>query len=207
MFEDRNLKILLGNSIKEPEVDYDDAEVESELGFPVEEEALKEYFYITIVDAIGKPNFREEYRSVILEIEGYPVEKRQVLAESILKQIDQVYDFIPSRTVDTLDEDEIHNVHQFLEFIEYNHENFVVEIWTFLNPDINSFQVEKYCEQNKVKIISEIEEQLSLREFPWMIADFLRTYNKEDITAWFCEKSKRLRSTILLKLMRGETNG
>ena len=93
---------------------------------------------------------------------------------------------------------------KFIEFIEYDHENFIIEVWTFLNPETNSFQVEKYCEQNKIKIISEIEEQLSSREFNWMIADFLRTYNKEDITAWFCEKSKRLRSAILLKLIQGE---
>jgi len=33
MFEDRDLKVLLGNSIEEPEVDYDDAEVASETGY------------------------------------------------------------------------------------------------------------------------------------------------------------------------------
>lgn len=204
MFEQEDLKVLLGNSIEEPEVDYDDAEVSSELGHPVEEDALMEYFYITITRNIGKADFREEYLSVYPDVMRYSTEKKQVLAESILKQIKQVYDYTPSRIVDTNSEIEINNVLKFIEFIEYDHEDFIIEVWTFLNPETNSFQVEKYCEQNKIKIISEIEEQLTSREFPWMIADFLRTYNKEDITTWFCEKSKRLRSAILLKLIQGE---
>jgi hypothetical protein len=201
MFEQEDLKVLLGNSIEEPEVDYDDAEVASELGHPVEEEALMEYFYITITHNIGRLDFQEEYLSVYPEVMRYPTEKKQLLAESILKQIKQVYDFIPSKNVDTNSEIEIDNVLKLIEFIEYNHVDFIIDVWTFLNPETNSFQVEKYCEQNTLNIISEIEEQLSSREFPWMIADFLRTYNKEDITAWFCEKSKRLRSSILLKLI------
>jgi len=204
MFENHDLKVLLGNSIREPEVDYDDAEVASELGIPVREEALKEYFYVTIVDNIGKKDFREEYLSVYPDTVSYSTKHKQILAEAIMKQIKQVYDFIPSVTVDTNSEKDIADVLKFLEFIEYDNEDFIIEVWTFLKPETNPFQVEKYCEQNKMKIVSEIEEQLSSRDFPWMIADFLRTYNKEDITAWFCEKSKNLRSAILLKLIEGD---
>ena len=204
MFEDHDLKVLLGNSIREPEVDYDDAEVQSELGYPVEEEALKEYFYVTMIDNIGKKDLREEYLSVYPDVMSYLTIHKQVLVEAILKQIKQVYDFIPSITVDTNSTKDVESVLKFLEFIEYDHEDFIIEVWTFLKPETNPFHLEKYCEQNKIKIVSEIEEQLSSRDFPWMIADFLRTYNKEDITAWFCEKSKNLRSAILLKLIEGE---
>jgi len=185
MFEDHDLKVLLGNSIREPEVDYDDAEVQSELGYPVEEEALKEYFYVTMIDNIGKKDFREEYLSVYPDVMSYLTIHKQVLVEAILKQIKQVYDFIPSITVDTNSTKDVESVLKFLEFIEYDHEDFIIEVWTFLKPETNPFHLEKYCEQNKIKIVSEIEEQLSSRDFPWMIADFLRTYNKEDITAWF----------------------
>jgi len=207
MFESADLKVLLGNSIELPEMDYDDEEVNSELGHPVEEEALKEYFFITITGNIGKKDFKEEYLSVLPDVMGYSTEHRQMLAESILKQIKQEYDYIPSLNVDTNNEMEVDNVLKFIQFIEYDHEDFIIEVWTFLNPETNPFQVEKYCEQNKQKIIDEIEEQLSSRDFPWLIADFLRTYNKEDITTWFCNKSKNLRSAILLKLIQGDANG
>jgi len=200
MFEDRSLKVLLGNSIEEEEVDYDNADVASELGYPVEEEALKEYYYVTITDNIGKPDFREHYLSVIRFAQQYPVESQQVLVNSILEQIQTVYDFEPSRNFTPINYDEINEVYKFIEFLEYDNEDFIVEIWSFLKPEADSLQLEKYCEQNKHKIIFEIEEQLDSRFFPWLIADFLRTNNKENIIEWFCEKSINLRSLILLGL-------
>ena len=201
MFEERDLKILLGNSIREPEVDYDSAEVESQLGYPVEEEALREYYDVTITDNIGKPDFRQNYLSVSNFVKEFQIKNQQLLANSIMNQIKTVYDYTPSVTHDVDSYDEINEVYQLLEFIEYNHENFIVEVWSFLKPEVNSFQVEKYCEQNKQKIISEIEEQLDSRYFPWLIANFLRTYNKNDIIVWFCEKSIKLRGLILLSII------
>jgi hypothetical protein len=200
MFEDRDLQVLLGNSIEEPEVDYDAAEVESEFGYPVEETALREYYYVTITDHIGKPEFREHYLSVIRFVQQYSLTHQILLANSILKQIEEVYDHAPSINFDPTSDDDIDEVYKFIEFLEYDHEDFIIEIWSFLNPETDSFQLEKYCEQNKHKIISEIEEQLNSRFFPWLIADFLRTYNKDNIIEWFCEKSKNLRILILLSL-------
>jgi len=206
MFESKSLKILLGNSIEEPEVDYDDAEVQSEVGLPVEEEALREYFYVSISDNIGKKDFKEEYNSVKNDIVRYSTKQKQVLAQSILKQIDKEYDFSPSLEVDTNSDSDLDEVYKFVEFIEFDHEDFIIAIWSVLNPDTNSLRLEKYCEQNQYKIISEIEEYVSGHELPWMIADFLRTYNKENIISWFCEKSKNLRSLILLNLIEGDEN-
>jgi hypothetical protein len=202
MFEDRDIKILLGNSIVEEEVDYDDAEVESELGYPVEEEALKEFYYATITNNIGKPDFREHYLSVIRFAQQYTLESQQGLTNSILEQIQKIYDFEPSRKFEPINYDEINEVYKFIEFLEYDHEDFVVEVWSFLKPETNSLQLEKYCEQNKYKIIFEVEEQLDSRFFPWLIADFLRTNNKENLIEWFCEKSINLKGLILLNLYK-----
>lgn len=201
MFEDRDMKVLLGNSIKEPEVDYDDAEVESDYGLPVEEEALKEYFYVTVIDHMKLPDFKENYLSVLPEIQTYSAEQKQMLANSVLNVIKQKYDFQPSVNPEVNNDAEINDVLGLLEFIEYDHEDFIVEVWSYLKPDTNSFQVEKFCEHNIDKIISEIEEQLSSRSFPWMITDFLRTYNKYEMIDWFCEKSQNLKTLILLKFL------
>lgn len=207
MFESKDLKILLGNSIKEPEVDYDDAEVQSELGYPVKEEALREYFYVTITDNIGKSNFREEYFSVRPELAHYPLKEKQVLADAIIKQLKEKYDFELPINIEVNNIIELDEILELLEFIEFDHENFIVEIWSFLNPDPNSLKLQKYCEQNQDKIISEIEEYLTARRLPWMIANFLRTYNKENVINWFCEKSQNLNTLILLKLTEGDKNG
>lgn len=204
MFESIDLKILLGNSIEEPEMDYDDAEVNSQIGLPVEEQALIEYFYTTITDNIAKKDFKEEYLSVKPDIDQYSDKQKQVLAESILKKIKEEYDYQPSVDVEMTSNTEIDGVLEFIEFLEYDHEDFIVEIWSFLKLDSNSSSLEKFCEQNQDKIILEIEEYLTTRELPWMIADFLRTYNKENIISWFCEKSRNLRSSIILKLIEGE---
>ena len=201
MFEDRDLKVLLGNSIREPEVDYDDAEVASELGHPVEEEALREYYGVTITDKIGKPDFRQHYLSVSNFVQQFQLKSQQLIANSIMNQIKEVYDYVPPVTHDVDSYEDINEVYGFIEFIEYNHEDFIVEVWSFLKPNIKSFQIENYCEQNNQKIISEIEEVLFSLYFSRLIADFLRTYNKNDIIDWFCEKSKNIRSLILLSLI------
>ena len=207
MFESKDLKILLGNSIEEPEVDYDDAEVQSDFGLPVEEEALKEYFYVTVTDNIGKKNFREEYLSVKPDIDKYSIEQKQVFADTILKTLKEKYEYELPIELEVNDPIQLDAILDLLEFLEFDHEDFIVEIWSFLNPDSNSLQLQKYCEQNQDKIITEIEEYLTTRELSWMIANFLRTYNKENIISWFCKKSENHKTSILLKLIEGEENG
>ena len=75
-----------------------------------------------------------------------------------------------------------------------------MDIWKYLKPDSNSFQLENFCEHNIPKILKEVEEQLETHYFPETITDFLRTYNKENFINWFCEKSKNLYTSILIAL-------
>lgn len=202
MFEEEVSKVLLGNSIELPEEDYDDAEVESMIGYPVEETALMEYYFVSITNHIGEPSFKDEYLSVISFVKQYPLKDQKVLCEAILKKIEERHDYSPSIIVDVVSEESIFNVLKLLEFIEYNHEDFIVDVWKFLKVDVNSFQIEKFCEQKGNEIVLEIEEQSEARYLPELIANFLRTNNKENILAWFCEKSKNLRTTILIELER-----
>ena len=201
MFEDRDMKVLLGNSIPEPEVDYDDAEVNSEYGEPVQESALMQYFFVTVIDRRDKPDFRENYLSVKNDIKTYSTKEQQLLANSILNAIKEQYDFELSLNADVNNQIEINEALQLLEFIEYDNEDFIVEVWYFLKPEINKLNIDEYCGRNKQKIVDEIEEQLTSKSFNWMITDFLRTYSKEEIVDWFCEKSKNVRTSIIMKLM------
>jgi len=202
MFEDRDMKVLLGNSIPEPEVDYDDEEVNSEYGKPVVESALMQYFFVTVIDYMQTSEFRENYKAVLPEIKKYSTKHQQLLAYSILQAIKNKYDFELSLNADANNQIEINETLELLEFIEYDNVEFIVEVWYYLKPDINNLNIENYCKKNEQKIIDEIEEQLSSSNYNWMIADFLKTYGKDDIVGWFCEKSKDLKTNILMKFIK-----
>ena len=203
MYEDRAQKILLGNSIELPEMDLDDLMVQSEYGRPVEEEALREFYFITITDNIGAEDFKENYLSAINIIRrDYQLDIHKDLCYAILKQIKQVYDYEPLEYVDVDTDNEVINILELLQFIEYDNEEFILGVWEFLKPETNLKSFENYCEQNGNKIIFEIEEQLDTKAFPKLIADFLRTYNKDDMIQWFCERSNRLNTEIQVKIRK-----
>jgi len=202
MFEYRDLKVLLGNSIREPEVDYDDEEVKSEIGYPVEEEALKEYYFVAVVDSMNTPEFKSEYSTAISKIKQYSTEQQLLLAFSILDYIPKKYDFDFSQKYNIYNQRDIDDLYSFLEFIEYDHEDFITSVWKNLNPNPKTLNIKKYCSNNSDKIIFEIEEHLGMRYMPEMIADFLRTNNKENLISWFSNKSSNLRSSILIELLQ-----
>jgi len=201
MFEDRDLKVLLGNSIREPEVDYDDDKVASETGYPVEESALRQFYFVTIVDHMNTPDFKSHYLSVMSDVRLYTTEQQQQLAFSILDELPKKYNFEFSIKFDLYNQQDINELYKFIEFVEYNHEEFIVNVWKNLNVKPDSLNIERYCKVNEQKILSEIEEQLTILHVSEMIADFLRTYNKEDLIEWFCKKSEILRTSILIGII------
>ena len=207
MYAEEDLKVLLGNSIPLPEMDYDDEDVNSETGYPVEEMALREYYFITITGYMAHPDFKEQYLSVITKIRQYSTEEQQLLAYSIVQKMPEKYDFEFSLNFTPDTQEDINELLQCIEFIEFAHSKFIESVWKYLKPDLNSLQFEKYCEQNNLKILSEIESQLESRYFPELITDFLRTYNKENLIEWFCEKSKVLNISIRIALQEEKTNG
>lgn len=199
MYESEDLKVLLGNSIEEPEVDYDDAEVASETGHPVEESALKQFYFVTITDHMSTPDFRNHYLSVIQQVRNLDTLDQQLLAFSIVQKLPEKYDFEFSLNFTPYNQDEINELYMFLEFVEFNHEKFITDVWKYLKPN-GKINIEQFCLSNSERIMTEIEEQLSTHYFPELITDFLRTYNKENLIKWFCEKSSALYSSILLAL-------
>ena len=207
MFENRALKAVLGNSLDLPEEDMDDLRVMSQTGYPYQEAALKSYYFLTILDSIRTEEFQESYNATIPVLaQNYKFADLQELCHEILRYVKERYDFIFPQTVKIEDSGDTKEVLDLIKFLEYDNEEFITNVWKYLKPEINSFQVENYCEQNGNKIISEIEEQSDTRSYPKLIADFLRTYNKDDMIEWFCEQSKRLNTAILLVLREGEPN-
>jgi len=206
-FDTEEQKILLGNSVTPPEIDLDDAAVESEVGLPTEESALMQYYFESISGSIGKSDFKQEFLAVKNQvISDYDLRQQRVLADAIMNKISEIYDYEPTENFDINDIEELYEVYSLVEFLEYDNEDFITTTWQFLNPDINKLDVYKYCRTNSDKIITEIEEQLQTKDLPWLISDFLRTNNKENIIEWFCEASKELVPLIKIRILEGVSN-
>ena len=195
MYDSESLKVLCGNSIEIPEMDAEEND-------SVRYEAMDEFDFTTITDNMNHEDFMSNYLEAMKQVRKLTTKQQQLLANSIVKRLPEKYDFEFSLNFDFNTQDDINALYNFIEFYEYKHEKFIVTMWKFLKPDTNQFQIEKFCEHNIPKIMKEIEEQLDTHYFPELIADFLRTYNKDKLINWFCEKSKNLRASILYALRK-----
>jgi hypothetical protein len=200
MYEERDLKILLGNSWPLPEEDRDDWSSDYE----VEYDAMRNYYFQTVLGGIGTDHFKENYKTFIDIIRQYDIKHQIDLANRILDKIRIRHDFELSVEPDVLNMFEVNNVFALLEFIEYDHESFIIRIWKLLNPKFEGIMIYDYCKRNWNKIIREIEDQIDSYDFNWMISEFLGTNNKNNLIEWFCKKSEKLYTLIKLNLLRKE---
>jgi len=201
MYDSEELKVLCGNTFPLPEYDYEDEMIEGNTTTPVVDAGLMQYYFVNITDYMGKPEFKENYNSVISHIKRHTLKNQQYLAFAIVQKLPEKYGFEFSVKVNPFyNQEDINELFDFIEFVEFKHEKFITDVWKYLNPDLNSFQLQKFCEQNIPKILREIEEQLDTHHYSELITDFFRTYDKEKLIEWFCEKSKALYVSILLAL-------
>ncbi|MHA1801797.1 MAG: hypothetical protein ACTSWJ_08690 [Candidatus Heimdallarchaeaceae archaeon] len=200
--EDPQLKILLGNSIPLPEEDQDDNNVASESGQPDAEEALKDYYFSSLTGNIGKEDFQFEFASVIDFVARYPLKDRMHLCYSILKRIKEVHDFVFPTDVDINDEVDIQNVLDLIKFIEYDNEKLIVGVWKYVMPKTSRVNFILYCEQNRDKILSEIEEQIDTYDYNELITEFVKSYEADKMIKWFCTQSERFETAIKIELIK-----
>ena len=119
----------------------------------------------------------------------------------MLDKISEIYDFTFSETI-TLDiQSELNDFYNFLEFLEYDNSSFLSYVWKFLNPkDIVKLDIEKYCNNNKNKIIKEINEQLEMSQQSNLTILFLKSFYKDNLIKWFIKNSNQNFSDIIVKI-------
>ena len=206
-------EVLLGHSIPLPEEEPDDNRGDVDFqyhiyteGIEFQEDALREYRFITVLDNIKTPEFKQNYLSVINSIKSeYTLREQILFCERILEKIEEVYNFVFPQNVKLYDSEDVNNVYAFLEFLEFNCENFVVDVWQFLDTNLRDLNIERYCKDNIKGIIQEVERQVETHVLHEMTSQFLRTYNKEGMTEWFSEMTKRSRSLIILRVIEMKT--
>ncbi len=195
--ETNEIKLLLGNSIEEAEIDMDNKNEKND--FPYQESALEDYYTSIIINNIGKEEFKENYLIAKNKFIVYPTKVKIKLSNYIINQINKIYDFELPNYLYPVNLEEINLLLEFLEFLEYDNRQFITEIWYHL--DIKKIpNIEKICIEKIDKIILEIEEQLEIQHFSKLITYFLRTYTKDKLIKWFCKKSKKLKTVILLTI-------
>jgi len=198
MLVEDNQKILLGNSIELPEDDMD----ENRTKIDDQIDSLNGYWETTILDSIGTKNFKENYNTVIGDIIEYvPLEEQIAFCYTILEKIYEVYDFELSEKIDIQTKQSVLNLYDFLKFLEFDHEDFVLSVWAFIKTDESTESLLEACLDNEDNIMKEVEEQLETSVYPELISIFLRTYIKERFIQWFCNSTMRYEAEIKIRMM------
>lgn len=204
--EDRQLydldqHALLGNSIALPEQELDDFFLKTNETDDAQG-ALESYWFIGVLKTIGTQEFKSSYQSSINNIKELELESQITFCECIIRHIIDKYDFeFPEKPVVKTSEDVL-EVYKFLEFLEYDHEMFLVNVWKNIKVDLATKRLSQVCEENMDLIVSEIDEQSTLAIYPELVTIFLRTYLKEDLFNWFCKITKSMETTITARIMK-----
>jgi len=200
---DLDEKVLLGNSIPLPEVDLDEDFIREQDAAYDAYEALEGYWYITILKTVGTPYFKSSYLSTINNVkQDVSLESQIKFCDSILRIIIDKYDFeFPEKPVVKTNEDVL-DIYKFLEFLEYDHELLLVNVWKNIKVDLASKRLTQVCEENMDLIVSEVDEQSTLEIYPELVSIFLRTYLKENLYNWFCKITKEMETTITARIMK-----
>lgn len=167
--------------------------------------AFYDYSKIEILDALGTPDFKDEWLVLKGDIQNETIKLQRIFSEQTLDKISEIYDFEFPIKIDLDSQGEIDRFYLFLEFLTYNNTQFLSNVWKFLGPkNLIKFEIENFCKRNEEKIIKETEEQLEIHPQPRLIALFLRTYYKEKYIEWFIKNSEAEKFEITVDLNQGK---
>lgn len=198
---ERAMQSLLGNILDPPEgIDPNEDVMQGDYS-----KAFYDYSKIELLDAIGTPEFKDEWLVLRGDIQNETIKLQRIFSEQTLDKISEIYDFAFPVTVDLDLQEQINQFYLFLEFFEYNNKQFISNVWRFLGPkNLIQLDIEKFCKSNDLKIIKETEEQLEIHPQPRMIKIFLRTYYKEKYIEWFIKNSEAGKVEITVELNQGK---
>jgi hypothetical protein len=169
-----------------------------------EEVGVYNYARINIQDNVGRPEFKNTYLNLIVDIKAQPFKLRRIFCQKMLDKIFEVYDFQFSESFDITSDVAIDKVLEFIEFIEYDNILFLSLVWEMLKADIMKVDIETMSNSRQNIIIKEVEEQLETHDQGELISLFLRTYYKEKFIEWFIRESKRSKALIKLEILERE---
>lgn len=198
---DDSNKILITAAIPLPEVEEDDdrdlvadAELRSDL--------------LEIINSIGTPEFKPVYLNLIQRIKEETIEIQAIFCRNILAKINEVYGFELIRDIDILNQETIDEIYKMLEFIEYDHVNFLSHYWSVIVDEniekISSIDahIRKGFDDKKLELM------LNMFLIPELVKEILRTNNKESVVGFLVSASEKSKFYIAIKnIERRSKNG
>jgi hypothetical protein len=195
-----NLEMLAGMSLPLPEQDDPDQVL-------LNNSASSEYDGMELISSIGTPEFKETYDMVINGLKQQDIIYQRGLCRRILDKVKSVYDysFLPYPNLDS--QVDMNDVYDLIKFLNYDHIDFLADIWRYLETDLKTIDVKLFSYQNADRIVSELEDQINSRDLSKLVSLFLRTYIKDDLIGWFVDATEKNRMLIYLRILQGKTNG
>lgn len=117
---------------------------------------LVQYEFADLIKNIGMLGFKETYLNFIDDIKKQSFLNQQVLSEHMIEQIQKIYNFDFPEKIILSDQNDINNFYRFIEFLEYDNEEFLIEIFKGFNVDFNKIEPDEFCQKNKQEIIKQI---------------------------------------------------
>jgi len=161
------LRVLTGNSLHLIEYEEDDdRDIAVETNF--------EYVCLEILKSIGTDDFKSIYTLLVPETRGFPTQQYLSFCRDLLSRINEVYEFQFTNLL-VENEDDCKEVTKFLEFLEYDHIEFLTDLFLKLGEDpMKVKNLDQFLEINKEKI-----DQFTniLGHESRLVLEFLRIYN------------------------------
>jgi len=192
-------KVLIGSSLPLIEVEEDDEQLSIE-------ETNFEYVCLEILKSIGTDDFKSVYTLLIPETRGFPVHEHLAFCRDILSRIDEVYEFQFTNLL-VENEEDCTGLLKVLEFIEYDHVEFLTDLFSKLGEDpIKVKNLDQFLEINKEKIDQFTN---TLGHESRLVLEFLRTYNWDALKRYLNKiiEKDAVEISIELRSKGEETNG
>ena len=197
MFKQRELEILLGESIPPPELDLDDETNDMVHA----EEALSGYHFASILDAFDKPSYHYMVDSLLPIIQATETtENQRRFCYLLLDLVKTNYQFEFPEELLLYEQEDMNEVYDFINFIQFDHINFVCNVWYDINMD---YKTSPNFSVKDDLLLQVIENRINTDIVSPLVFLFLRTYKKDGLIEWFKKSSKQLIPEIKLRILEG----
>jgi hypothetical protein len=188
-------KILIGESIPLEEVDDEESNLDDMIP-----EAELNADLTTIIKFFGTEEFKGLYLNLYNVIRSFELEKQRELCEKLISKISELYDFefYPMLTFDN--EDDIEIFLKFIEFLEYDHVDFLSEIISGLDLELLKKDLNKFLKLNW----KQLSLRINLYQKNEIISKFLRTNNKSGLYKFIRSRLEKDKMLVILNSLERE---
>jgi len=144
--------LLLSAMLPTDMLDDDDDKTQSE----VVGDAIIQYDFLQLIENIGMVGFKETYLNFINDIKKQSFLNQQVLCYHMIDQIQKIYNFDFPEKIIISDKNDLNNFYRFVEFLEFDNEEFLIEILNGFDVDFNKIEPKEFCDKNQHEIIKKI---------------------------------------------------